>query len=121
MIVGFEDPNLGDASDELEKLGYDFATDVFIYLQKVVIGSVDFRTLAPFYTFNGIEMFQASMGSKFAIFAVEIDDMDDLTVTLMLAGEHGVRMTAGGHSWDGNSYASLGAGILKARASVWFT
>ena len=121
MIVSFEDPQLGDASDELEGLGHDFACEVLLYLQRVHSKAVDHRTLLPFDTYQGVEMYHCSMGTnKFATFAVEIDDMGDLKVTLMLAGQHGVPMQAGTSSWDGVSYPSLKAGILNARAAVWF-
>ncbi|OAF04038.1 hypothetical protein AYJ54_24610 [Bradyrhizobium centrolobii] len=120
MLVSFEDPQLGDAADELEQLGHNFACEVLLYLQKVHCGSVDSRDLSPFYTYRGVEMFQAVSANKFVIFAVEFDDIDDVTVTLMLAGEHGVPMSAGGSSWNGNDYSVLKTGILNARASVWF-
>lgn len=120
MLVSFEDPQLGDAADELEQLGYNFACEVLLYLQKIQSGSVDVRDLSPFYTYRGVEMFQAFGANKFAIFAVEIDEDGDLAVTLMLAAEHGVPMFAGGSSWNGNDYSALKTGILNARASVWF-
>ncbi|RXG87329.1 hypothetical protein [Bradyrhizobium zhanjiangense] len=120
MLVSFEDPQLGDAADELEQLGHDFACEVLLYLQKIHSGSVDARNLSPFYTYRGVEMFQIFGGDKFAIFAVEIDGDGDVTVTLMLAAEHGVLMYAGGSSWNGNDYSALKTGILNARASVWF-
>jgi hypothetical protein len=120
MMVAFEDPQLGNAGDELEGFGHEFACEVLIYLQKVYSQAVDFRNLFPFATSQGIEMFQALMGTKFAIFAVEVDDMGDLKITLMLAGQHGVPMQAGAFSWDGNSYEALKTGILNARAAVWF-
>ncbi|MET4262587.1 hypothetical protein QRQ56_26675 [Bradyrhizobium sp. U531] len=120
MLVSFEDPGLGDAADELEQLGHNFACEILLYLQKVHSGSVDSRDLLPFYTYRGVEMFHASAAAKFAIFAVEIDDDGDVTVTLMLAAEHGVPMYAGGSSWNGGDYNALKTGILNARASVWF-
>ncbi len=121
MLVSFEDPRLGDASDALESLGLDFACEVLLYLQKVHSKAVDCRNLNPFHTFQGVEMFHASMGgNEFAIFAVEVDDVGDLKVTLMLAGRHGTPMRAGTFSWDGFNYPSLRAGILNARAAVWF-
>ena len=112
---------MGGASDELERLGNDFACEVLLYLQKVHRKAIDYRNLYPFHTFQGVEMFHASMGgNEFAIFAVEVDDMGDLKVTLMLAGLHGTPMQAATFSWDGVSYPSLKAGILNARAAVWF-
>lgn len=120
MFVSFEDPQLGDAADELEQLGHNFACEILLYLQKVHSGSVDSRDLLPFYTYRGVEMFHASAATKFAIFAVEIDDDDDVTVTLMLAAEHGVPMHTRGSSWNGGDYNALKTGILNARASVWF-
>ncbi|UQR61335.1 hypothetical protein LRP30_30925 [Bradyrhizobium sp. C-145] len=120
MLVSFEDPQLGDAADELEQLGHDFACEVLLYLQKIHSGAVDARDLSPFYTYRGIEMFHAVGATKFAIFAIEIDDDGDVAVTLMLAAEHGVPMYAGGASWNGNDYSALKTGILNARASVWF-
>ena len=45
MMVSFEDPVLGDAADELEQLGYEFARDVLLYLQEVHSGTVNFRLL----------------------------------------------------------------------------
>lgn len=120
MIVSFEDPVLGDAADELEHLGNEFACDVLLYLQKVHSGAVSFRSLAPFYTYQGVEMFQASTGNKFTVFSVEIDNAGDVKITVMLAGTHGISMKAGSFSWDGNDYRTLRTGILAARASAWF-
>jgi hypothetical protein len=121
MIVSFEDDALGDAAAELLALGADYARDILLYLQRVHNGSIDFRTLAPFSACKGVEMFHASgSGNKFAVFSVEIDGMGDTKITLMLAGQHGVPMQAGNHSWDGNNYSALKAGILDARATVWF-
>jgi hypothetical protein len=121
MMVSFEDSQLGDACDELERLGQDFACEVLLYLQKVHSKTVDYRNLYPFHTYQGVEMFHASIGgNKFVIFAVEVDDMGDLKVSLMLAGQHGTPMQVGSFSWDGVSYPSLKAGILNARVAVWF-
>lgn len=121
MIVSFEDSALGDAAAELLALGVDYARDVLLYLQRVHNGSVDFRTLAPFSTYKGVEMFHASgSGNKFAVFSVEVDGMGDMKITLMLAGQHGLPMQVGNHSWDGNNYSALKVGILDARATVWF-
>jgi hypothetical protein len=121
MMAAFEHPQLGDASAELERLGEDFACEVLIYLQKVHSKTIDYRNLSPFHVFGGVEMFLASMGgSEFAIFAVEVDDMGDRKITLMLAGHRGTPMQAGAFSWDGVNYPALRAGILNARAAVWF-
>jgi hypothetical protein len=122
MMVSFDDPQLGDAADELERLGGDFSAEVLLYLQKVYRKDIDYRTRNPFYIYQGVEMFHASMGgNEFAIFAVEVDDMGDLTISLMLAGRHGTPMQAGAFSWDGVSYPALRSGLLNARAAVWFT
>jgi hypothetical protein len=81
-------------------------------------------TIELYYPLTRIKEWRCSIvrwvRNKFAIFAVEIDDMGDLKVTLMLAGQHGVPMQAGTSSWNGVSYPSLKAGILNARAAVWF-
>jgi hypothetical protein len=122
MMVSFEHPELGDASAELERLGEDFACEVLLYLQRVHSKAVDYRNLNPFQAFQGVEMFHASMGgTEFAIFAVEVDDMGDLKISLMLAGQHGTPLQTGASFWDGVNYPALKAGILNARAQVWFT
>lgn len=120
MMVGFEHPLLGDASDELRRLGDDFSCEILLYLQKVHSKVIDYRNLAPFHAFRGVEMFLASRGNEFAIFAVEVDQMGDLKLSLMVAGQHGAPMHAGTFSWDGFDYPSLRTGILNARAAVWF-
>jgi hypothetical protein len=120
MIVSFEHPLLGDAAYELEQLGEDFACEVLLYLQKVHCKSVHFQNLALFYIWRGVEMFQALMGNKFAIFSVEIDSMGDLKITVMVAGQQGVPLWAGPLSWDGNNYTTLKSGILNERSAVWF-
>jgi hypothetical protein len=121
MMVSFEHPQLGDAADELARCGPEFACEVLLYLQEVHSKAIAYRSLNPFYRFQGVEMFHASMaGSEFAIFAVEADDGGDLKVTLMLAGQRGSPMQVGPFSWDGFNFPSLKAGILNARAAVWF-
>jgi hypothetical protein len=120
-MVSFEDSSLGSASNELRGLGMEFALDMLAHCQRVEASQIDFRTLAIFATYHGVEMFQAKIAGKFIIYAVELDRTNDLKVTIMFAGEHGVSATAGTFSWDGQSYAALASSIIQARAAVWFT
>lgn len=62
MMVSFDDPQLGDAADELERLGEEFATEILLYLQTVYRKDIDYRTRNPFYIYQGVEMFHASIG-----------------------------------------------------------
>jgi hypothetical protein len=119
-IVTFEHPELGSACDELEALGLDFVERVLLHLRDVYSGKIKYRTLATFDSYLGIEMFDARIGNKFVVFSVETDEMDDLKISILFAGEHGVAVRAGALSWDGANYAALKAGIVKARAIVWF-
>jgi hypothetical protein len=119
-IVTFEDNVLGSTCDELEALGRDFAEYVLRYLQDVFSGKIDHRGFMPFTSYLGVEMFLAQVGNRFIVFAVEMDDMNDLKISIMFAGQHGVAVTIGALSWDGFNYAALKAGIIHARAKVWF-
>lgn len=120
-IVSFEDYRLGDAADELNALGAEFAADILLYCRKIHKRKVDYRRLRPFDVYRGVEMFQASIADKFIIFSVEYDAEDDLKLTIMFAGQHGVSAQAGEWEWNGQDYEEFRTGILLARATVWFT
>jgi hypothetical protein len=119
-IVTFEHDELGDACDELEALGLRFAEQLLVYLQKVQSKKVDHRTLNPFVTYEGVEMFLAGFGNEFAVFAVEIDALGDLKVSIMFAGQRNVPVAAGKFLWDGFDYDALRANVIIRRAAVWF-
>jgi hypothetical protein len=120
-ITAFEHAELGSACDELEALGWDFAEDLLLYLQKVLSKQIDHRKLMPFATYNGVEMFMAAMGgNEFAVFSVEIDTLGDLKVSIMFAGRRNVPITHSALSWDGSDYTALRTNILNRRAAVWF-
>jgi hypothetical protein len=120
MMVSFDDPVLGDAAAELQSLGTNFACRILLYLQKVDSKQINSAHLKPFYTYLGVEMFLASTGNNLAIFAVELDPVGDLTITLMFAGQHGVAKQYGTFYWAGSNYGELASGILAARAAIWF-
>jgi hypothetical protein len=120
-MVSFEDGVLGSASNELRGLGKKFCLDLLVHCQRVEAGQIDFRTLAVFATYRGVDMFQATIAGKIIIYAVEVDGTGDLKVTIMFAGQHRVPATAGTFSWDGQSYSALASSIIQARAAVWFT
>jgi|SRR5262249_48638072 len=119
-IVAFEDGPLGDVCDELQVLGAEFLEQILVHLQEVRTGQVDHRGLRPFCSYQGVEMFQAKIGAKFVVFAVELEKDGDLKISIMFAGQQGVRIAYGALSWDGHDYAALRQGIIKARATAWF-
>jgi hypothetical protein len=119
-IVTFEDGSLGDASAELRALGTDFALDILLHCQKVHNRKIDYRKLQPFDVYRGVEMFQASIGSKFIVFSVESDFEGGLKLTIIFAGQHGLPAQAGKWEWNGYDYDAFRAGILRARAAKWF-
>lgn len=119
-IVAFEHDRLGSAYDELEAMGLDFAADVLCFLQDVYTRKNDHRKFRPFAVYKGVEMFEAKLGDRVVVFSVEINPMNDLKITIMFAGQHGVAVRVGALTWDGNNYAALRTGIVQARASVWF-
>jgi hypothetical protein len=119
-IVAFEDDQLGSACDELESLGPNFTERLLRYLQRVQSKNINHRKLMPFATYEGVEMFLATIENGFAVFAVEIDTLGDLKVSIMFAGRQNVPITGGTFSWDGSDYHALRTNIINRRAAVWF-
>lgn len=119
-IVSFEDATLGSASAELEALGFELAAELLLHCQEVLSHQKDYRRLKVFTTYNGVEMFLATVGNALMVFSVEPDEIGDLKITIMFVGQHGSPTAAGGHSWNGSDYVELRTGIVRARASVWF-
>jgi hypothetical protein len=120
MMKTFEDETLGDAFDEMIALGPEFSAKMLGHCHRVDSRQIDHRGLLVFATYKGVEMFLAQIGANFIVYAVELDAQNDLTLTIMFAGQHGRPTTAGLHSWDGTNYAKLASGIIQARAAAHF-
>ncbi|MBV8850684.1 MAG: hypothetical protein JOZ16_14000 [Methylobacteriaceae bacterium] len=99
----------------------DAALDMLRHCQRVESGQLDFRTLAVFATYGGVEMFQAAIGKNFVIYAVEVDPAGDLKVTIMFAGQHGIPLRSSTFVWNGTDYPALASSLIAARAAAWFT
>jgi hypothetical protein len=119
-IVAFEHPELGNACDELEALGPDFTERLLRYLQRVQSKDIDHRTLQPFATYQGVEMFLATTGDDLAVFSVEVDTHDDLKISIMFAGRRKVPIARSPLTWDGNDFSALRTNIIFPRAAAWF-
>ena|SRR5271166_5111315 len=120
MMTTFEDKELGSAFDEMCALGRKFSEEMLCHCHKVDRGEIDFRKLLVFATYEGVEMFLAMIGQDFIVYAVEIDEQNNLTLTIMFAGQHGRSARAGLHSWNGTAYQQLVSGIIQARAAAHF-
>jgi hypothetical protein len=119
-IAIFDDPNLGSAPAELKRLGVDFIEAVLIHCQDIIRGIKDYHRFLPLTSYRGVEMFRASIGDSFIVFSVEQDQMNDLKITIMFAGQQGRAVAAGLGAWDGSDYDQLVASIIQPRAIALF-
>jgi phage-related protein len=120
-IVAFEHATLGSAVDELRSLGLDVVTDFLLYLQEVQSGKQDHRGLLPFYEYGGVLFFLANVDSDLVVFGVETDELEDIRITVMFAGEFGKPISVGLCNWNGYDYNALISQVIHPRATVWYT
>ncbi len=99
MMKTFEDEALGSAFDEMRALGRKFSEEMLNHCHKVDTGEIDFRRLMVVATYRGVEMFRAQIGMNFIVYAVEVDAQNDLTLTIMFAGQHGRRNRSHPPAW----------------------
>ena len=119
-IVAFEAQGLGCATDELRDLGKEFAFYVLRHCQNVKLKPGVHRQFQVYARYEEVDLYRAQIERKFAIYAVEQRDNDDVKVTIMFAGEDGRPVFSGEHVWRGESDDELRLGILKARTESYF-
>lgn len=97
----------GDAAEELEALGDGYMVRSLRYLQKIVTGAIDYRTLHQYSNFLGVPIFKAQSDDRIMIFAVENERDGSKKVTILHASRRDAEIAA--------------AEVLNSRAAKWFT
>jgi hypothetical protein len=119
-LVAFEDTTLGNAADELGKIGTECAVEFIQLFQSVQNNKINVRKLALFYSYRDVECFKATRGDCLTVYAVEHDNVGDRKVTVMFAGTCGRSMYCGTWWWDGYNFDALRSFVIHPRAVVWF-